>query len=493
MKKINYLLLLLVFLTLGCRSDIMNEKDTGKTLGSFSYKQVDKENIPQIMNFLSEKTNNFKIPLKSTSALNKTETVFGEINTDYILESTNEQNETYYVFSVIPEAVSDSKIYNLEVQSDAVVPEIAKVIVYQPTEDWILNGNGNFSIFSGRAYTYSLDGILETSVDYERGTAGPCDPNPCPDCPINPNGGGTGGGGGGPTGPSGPSGPTGPGMPTGCVGCSPGSGNPPTGGTSGGSCGPWQGIYDDAGNYIGMSNNCETIYFTPRLVNPCGGGGVVVAPPTTPCEFLKKQNANTNYKSKIEALDKSSVFNLNHETGFSENKNGLFADLPVSQNTNGRDALVMTFSANTKGYIHAHLNDRESGTYDDNGNPKMAEPIRMFSPADIDALMIMAQYQTDGNYGNLYGTMVSSSGNYTIKFTGAAIDIKTGFGTDDWRKKYAKYFKDKDGSSEKKFLTFLKEEMKINGVSLYKIKSNGTIQKKELGGDGKVKSTDCPV
>ncbi|WP_234111073.1 MULTISPECIES: hypothetical protein [Chryseobacterium] len=35
-------------------------------------------------------------------------------------------------------------------------------------------------------------------VEYYKGAAGPCDPNPCPDCP--PGGGGPTGGGGGPIG-----------------------------------------------------------------------------------------------------------------------------------------------------------------------------------------------------------------------------------------------------------------------------------------------------
>lgn len=266
----------------------MSERDSGKTMGAFSYKQVNKENIPQIISFISSKTDNFKIPLKQ-NGLGKTETFFGEIDTKNIIESINENNEIYYVFSIIPE-VSDAQTYNLEIKFDGTIPESAKIVVYYPTEDWQLNGNGDFSVFSGRAYTYSLDGNLETSVDYDRGTAGTCDPNPCPDCPINPNGGGTGGGGGGyppGQGPGTGNPPTGGGgMPTQCVGCnptvyppySPSTPSPGTAGTtSGGLSCHWECEYEGT-QCIKMV--CVTTVFTPRLINPCGGGGVVVYIPS---------------------------------------------------------------------------------------------------------------------------------------------------------------------------------------------------------------------
>ena len=124
----------------------MSERDSGKTMGAFSYKQVNKENIPQSISFISSTTYNFKIPLKQ-NGLGKTETFFGEIDTKNIIESINENNEIYYVFSIIPE-VSDAQTYNLEIKFDGTIPESAKIVVYYPTEDWQLNGNGDFSVFS---------------------------------------------------------------------------------------------------------------------------------------------------------------------------------------------------------------------------------------------------------------------------------------------------------------------------------------------------------
>ncbi len=41
--------------------------------------------------------------------------------------------------------------------------------------------------------------------------------------------------------------------------------------------------------------------------------------------------------------------------------------------------------------------------------------------------------------------MLSSDGTFVIKFTGTAADIKTGFDTAVWRKKYEDYFTVEDG------------------------------------------------
>ncbi|MET3538249.1 hypothetical protein [Chryseobacterium limigenitum] len=230
---------------------------------------------------------------------------------------------------------------------------------------------------------------------------------------------------------------------------------------------------------------------------PYGGGSGGNTNPQqnqNPCAKLKTQNANPNFKAKIEALNKNSVFTAKNETGFTEKKDGTFTTLPVSPNAGpDHNALSVTYDADTKGYIHSHQNDYETGDYDPNGSPIMKQPIRMLSPADVNTLMLMAQLQTDGNYSELYGTMVSSSGIYTIKFTGTASGIQTGFGTEQWRTDYLDYRKlHDDWTVERLFLTFLKDKMNVQGVELYKIKSNGTVQKKTLNSNNKVQSNDCP-
>jgi hypothetical protein len=212
-----------------------------------------------------------------------------------------------------------------------------------------------------------------------------------------------------------------------------------------------------------------------------------------PCEKLKTQSTNVDYKAKIEALDKPSILSLKKETGFSESKTGVFTELPQAVSTQNSDGMTVTVTSSLKGYIHTHLNDYPTGTFNDEGDPLINQPIRMFSPADVNTLMTMAEMATNGDYSQLYGTMVSSYGNYTIMFTGTASDIKTGFDTEQWRTDYVNYKKDNPyWSFEKLFLNFLKEKMNVQGVELYKIKSNGTVQKKTLNSNNNVQSSDCP-
>lgn len=211
-----------------------------------------------------------------------------------------------------------------------------------------------------------------------------------------------------------------------------------------------------------------------------------------PCENLKAKLTKENFKNTLEKLNKSSVFNAKKETGFSENKSGSFMELKNAASTESSDGLKIIITADIIGYIHAHLNDRETGKTNDDGAPIEKRPIRMFSPADVNALMEIAKLAT-GSYADIYGAMVSSSGNYIIKFSGTASDIQTGFDSETWRNEFVK-FKEKNEfySLEKLFLTFLKDKMKVNGIDLYKLKDNGTIQRKTLNSSNKVDSKDCP-
>lgn len=230
---------------------------------------------------------------------------------------------------------------------------------------------------------------------------------------------------------------------------------------------------------------------------PFGGGGGDIDStllPKSPCAILKDQITNVDYMDRITALDKPSVLNQKKEKGYSETKSGEFTELQQAASTEGSDGLTIPVSLNTKGYIHTHLNDYLTGTFNENDEPEIRQPIRMFSPADVNTLMTMAQFAADGDYSDLYGTMVSSTGNYTIKFTGTAADIKTGFDSDDWQTAYIAYREKNDKwSVERLFLNFLKYKMNVQGVDLYKIKDNGTVQRKVLNpANNKVDSNDCP-
>lgn len=223
-----------------------------------------------------------------------------------------------------------------------------------------------------------------------------------------------------------------------------------------------------------------------------GGGGSSTDVDTDPCLKIKSNLTDANYKLKYDELNKTSNFTEKQEKGFYETKDGWFIGLEQSSSTSTSDGLKVPIADDVKGYTHIHLNDYEDGTFDEEGRPVIRKPIRMFSPADVNTLMELAKIQTNGNYGDLYGTMLSSTGNYIIKFTGTAANIKTGFDTEDWRKAFKKFIMDEKGSLEKKFLRFLSEKMGVTGVSLYKINSDGTVEQKTLSSDGVVTPTKCP-
>ncbi|WP_407482102.1 hypothetical protein [Elizabethkingia meningoseptica] len=239
---------------------------------------------------------------------------------------------------------------------------------------------------------------------------------------------------------------------------------------------------------------CIEIDCEPSYDYGGGGGSYTPDPPEeTPCTSIQKLMQNTQYQKIVQELDRNSVFNKPHETGYSENKSGTFTPL-VPGTDKGRDYLTIPINTNTKGYTHTHLNDKETGKITNEDLVEEKKPIRMFSPADVDTLMsIIDLNRTDTDYSPYYGSMISGSGNYMIKFTGTASDIKTGFDTDEWRKKYGDYIRDKKGSLEEKFLNFLRNEMQVSGISLYKIRNNGKkIEEKILSADGKkVGTTKC--
>lgn len=221
---------------------------------------------------------------------------------------------------------------------------------------------------------------------------------------------------------------------------------------------------------------------TPTLPN------IAIAPRNSPCGKVKSQFAKEKYKKKKDSIDKHEYYKKTHETGFREQKNGDLVDLPQS----GSNALSLTYTANTIGYTHVHLDDITTGETNELGQEKVKKKIRIHSPADVAVLMGMASFSaTSGTFGDLYGTMLSRNGTYVIKFTGTASDINTSFSDTPanikkWRDKFATYFKENDGrTNETNFLLFLRDEMQANGISLFKVKNNGSVYEVKLNETGK--------
>jgi hypothetical protein len=248
---------------------------------------------------------------------------------------------------------------------------------------------------------------------------------------------------------------------------------------------PWLYLYNDLDDSGGGFGN-----YSWDSGSGGGGGGDGFTPPNTdeadPCDELKKQYTNANFKSKIDELSQKT--NLKLETGYLQSKNG-----PLTSLTNlSSDSMRLPYDANTVGYMHTHLDDYDSGTVDPDGNPLINQPIKMFSPSDIESFMVLLVNANKNGIplSDIYGTMISSKGNYTLRFGGAYSDLNLGLNFKALNEKYKKVMK-QNTSRELGFLKFMKENG-ITGISLFKIENDGTTAQKTLDNKDKLTTTPCP-
>ncbi|TCN59433.1 hypothetical protein D0809_05930 [Flavobacterium circumlabens] len=229
-------------------------------------------------------------------------------------------------------------------------------------------------------------------------------------------------------------------------------------------------------------------YTSPRGGN--GGGGTAPPPATAanPCDKIKTQMVNANFLAKQEELRKKT--DLKNETGYSQSKNGPYTPLDNLSN----DSMSLPKDPNTIGYMHTHIDDYDSGTVDPNGDPTINSPIKMFSPSDVKSFIALLDNAHRNNIAldNVYGTMISSEGDYTLRFEGVYSDLNMGLNFDaNMNKKYKEVMEDYKSSREVGFLKFVKEQIGINGISLFKINKNGTSAKKTLNNNDKIATKPC--
>jgi hypothetical protein len=207
-----------------------------------------------------------------------------------------------------------------------------------------------------------------------------------------------------------------------------------------------------------------------------------------PCTELGKQINNSDFKNKKEELEK--LTNKKEETGYVQNKTGTFTKLKPIKNGHSLDLNGISLK-NINGFIHTHLNDFETGKIV-NGLPQINEIYRIFSPADVIAFLTITKHST--NVSKTYATIITSSGDYTLKFTGTKDDIKGIKSANAYRADYIEYM-DEYSNKEKGFLHFLTDHIKVKGIELYKLHKplfgSIKIQRKILDSRGKVDKVEC--
>ncbi|MEO6177668.1 MAG: hypothetical protein ABIP27_21110 [Flavobacterium circumlabens] len=221
-----------------------------------------------------------------------------------------------------------------------------------------------------------------------------------------------------------------------------------------------------------------------------GGGGTAPPPATAvnPCDKIKTLLTNANFKAKEEELKKKT--NLKVETGYMQSKNGPFTPLTGTSSTETSDQISLASDANTVGYIHTHLDPYERVNAD--GETQSVAPIKMFSPGDVKQFVILLLNASRNSIpiDNIYGTMVSSSSTYQLRFSGNINDVILKGGSINWNALDDLYKVAMRGNKELGFLKFLNEQIGINGIELYKIEASGN-SRKTLDTNGKVSTINC--
>lgn len=226
--------------------------------------------------------------------------------------------------------------------------------------------------------------------------------------------------------------------------------------------------------------------------------GVIIIPNNPPgndpCSKIKGQKGTAAYNQKISDLKGKT--GEKKETGYSQKANGEFTYHSKASTNEGSNSLSLpdaTVYKDVSGYMHTHVDN--TTYFDDAGNEITRTGIKMFSPADVDYFMdMLANAQAAGRpLNDVYAVMVSTNSIYQIRFTGTAGQVKTF--TDDQMKTFSDpYIKQMENSKNlaSDFLKFLKDNMGIEGVNLYRMQQMGKTTEIKLGPDGKTKESDCP-
>lgn len=217
-----------------------------------------------------------------------------------------------------------------------------------------------------------------------------------------------------------------------------------------------------------------------------GGGGGNGGYPYTPeeqtladyCKLLREQGQNASFQSNISTLKNNT--GLKKETGYIQRTNGSYTYQDAATQADNKNSLSLPNAAlqankDIMGYLHTHINDNISTNAD--GDEIIRKGIKMFSPADVAYLMDMLKNAQNAGrpLSEVYAVMVTSTGNYQIRFTGNQYQIKT-FTDAQVENLRDQFLKDMADSSdlELSFLKFIYDKMNVRAVNLYKMDDSTT-------------------
>ncbi|WP_454059745.1 hypothetical protein [Elizabethkingia ursingii] len=215
------------------------------------------------------------------------------------------------------------------------------------------------------------------------------------------------------------------------------------------------------------------------------------------CSKMKAQREDLEFNNRVTNLKGKT--GLKKETGYTQN--GSTGDWDYQNNANATESanslrLPDAEQSNIKSYLHTHVDDFT--TTDDNGNEVTRTGIKMFSPADVIYMMDMLRNaKTRGiNFSDVSGTMITSTGTYTLRFSGSEYQLKsfTSEQSQGYTSAYINFMTSNTNLSlEQKFLQFIDTKMNVKGIELLKLNDDGTNTKISLNSDkSSVTTSNCP-
>tara|TARA_R110001632_G_scaffold140060_1_gene255889 strand:- start:534 stop:2027 length:1494 start_codon:yes stop_codon:yes gene_type:complete len=205
-----------------------------------------------------------------------------------------------------------------------------------------------------------------------------------------------------------------------------------------------------------------------------------------PCDEIGNHLTDSNVASNMQILRNG--LNGTAETGFVQRANGSFSPMQLSNNGH---SLRFGRIAGNLGYMHSHTNP-----YQDN-NGEWQYPVNIFSPRDIIAFLTMLKNIPNGhNQSEVYASVVTPNGTYTLRFTGSVNNIPSLgiYNHINLKREFIEKMDDvtRAGPTEEVFLNFFNTHFNINGINLYKVNTNNnTTSLLTIDNNGDVDQNPC--
>ncbi len=237
-----------------------------------------------------------------------------------------------------------------------------------------------------------------------------------------------------------------------------------------------------------------------RMSPQCAGntGNTDISNLHDPCAKIKAHFNDNRFMTQFNNLNKQENFNADHEIGFAEkvsviNGSQVKTFIPLNNEPCSKATVLPADKTGLIGWGHTHHDIGCDGF----------ENIKVPSPDDI-RIFLFTQLQQSfnilGDYSDAYGLTVTSGGSYMLMYTGTVQPDNASFNIAKLNIVYRKIYKDlfydnfslPQDKVEVAFVKFLKENVNIDGLEVYKVTATSS-EKLEYDPNTKtIIKTQCP-